>query len=106
MYNLVFPPGFDYSKIIASEEVVTRPASKRSSAPPPDANGDVEGGNDGGNALAPPPSPNKSRKVSIFRGADGHPLESKHVAGIQLFKVGAGWETTNGRTQCPSSLSN
>ena len=64
--------------------MVTRPAIKKTSSAPPAENGDIEGGN----ALAPPPSPNKSRKVSIFRGADGHPLESKHVAGIQLFKVG------------------
>ncbi len=64
--------GFDYSKIIASEEVVEQ--KKNEEAPK------------GGLALTvPEEGGQKSRKVSVFRGRDGNFISSKHVAGIQMF---------------------
>merc|ERR1719264_1808970 len=65
--------GFDYSKIIASEEVVTQ--KKNEEAP----KGALTLGLDEGGAEK------KSRRVSVFRGHDGNFISSKHVAGIQMF---------------------
>jgi hypothetical protein len=66
--------GFDYSKIIASEEVVEHKAKEAM----PKGGLSLEPHGDGEGNL-------KSRKVSVFRGKDGNFISSKHVAGIQMF---------------------